>query len=82
MATAMLYPEPEEGGKGKKGKLSLQQLGLIGELAMANPTPATAGVDHVGLSVRNLESTRRTASGGMSSVSGLTIPPSSSPTAA
>ena len=26
---------------------------------MANPTPATVGVDHVGLSVRNLESTRR-----------------------
>jgi hypothetical protein len=25
MATAMLYPEPEEGGKGKKGKLSLQR---------------------------------------------------------
>ena len=26
---------------------------------MADPTPATVGVDHVGLSVRNLESTRR-----------------------
>jgi len=52
---------------------------------MADPAPATVGVDHVGLSVRNLESTRRffaAASGGMSSVSGLTIPPSSSPTAA
>ncbi len=26
---------------------------------MADPAPATVGVDHVGLSVRNLESTRR-----------------------
>jgi hypothetical protein len=26
---------------------------------MADPTPATVGVDHIGLSVRNLESTRR-----------------------
>ena len=50
---------------------------------MANLTPATVGVDHVGLSVRNLDSRRFffvTASDGMLSVSVPTIPPSSSPT--